>query len=290
MKAAAFDYVRAHDLGHALALLAQHGPDAKPIAGGQSLVPMMAMRLVRPAWLVDINRVAEIKGSQTRVDSVLMGAATRQRDVLEQPNLNAELPLVRDALLWVGHVQTRNRGTVGGSLAHADPAAELPLAAQVLGATLLLQSKARGPRRVVAQDFFVGAMTTALAEDECLVAIEWPRWQPPAGARVRSAFDEIAQRRGDFAMAAAACQVQLDAHGRCQRASLGLGGLGGTPVAFPDLAQQLIGQRIQAPLAQAVARAAAARCEPGNDTHASTEYRRELGAVLLERVLLRAAA
>jgi carbon-monoxide dehydrogenase medium subunit/2-furoyl-CoA dehydrogenase FAD binding subunit len=278
--------VRATDVAHALALLEEHGMDAKLVAGGQSLVPMMAMRLARPALLVDINRLAELKGMQVEADHVRVGAATRQRDVAEHAALPEALPLVRDALRWVGHVQTRNRGTVGGSLVHADPTAELPLAALMLGATLHLRSAKGGERSVAAADFFLGAMFTAVADTECLVAIDWPVW---AGPGVRTAFDETAMREGDFAMAAAACQLHLDEAGICRRAVIGLGGMDATPRAFPELATQLVGQRIDEPLAREVAHAAVALTQPGDDVHADADYRRELGTVLLTRVLLQAA-
>ncbi|MDQ8031438.1 MAG: FAD binding domain-containing protein [Bordetella sp.] len=287
MKAAPFDYIRAEGLSHALALLARHGADCKPIAGGQSLVPMMAMRLARPAVLVDINRLAELKQVTIAADAVHMGAATRQRDVEDDTALHAALPLVRDALRWVGHVQTRNRGTVGGSLVHADPSAELPLAAAVLGATMHLRSEAEGARAVAAQDFFQGPMFTAVGETECLVGIDWPVWP---GGGVRTGFEETAMRHGDFAMASAACQLQMGPDGICRRAAIGMGGVDGTPLAFPALAERLVGQRIGAALARDVAQACAERTEPGADLFADAAYRRHLAAVLMARVLLRAAA
>ncbi len=287
MKAAPFDYVRAESVEHVLDLLAQHGGDAKPLAGGQSLVPMMAMRLARPAVLVDINRLPDLKGWSEDTDTVRMGATLRQRDVEDDTELHARLPLVRDALHWVGHVQTRNRGTVGGSLVHADPAAELPLAATVLGATLRLRSRREGERRLPAAEFFLGPMFTAVGEDECLVGIEWPVWPGPG---VRTAFEETAMRHGDFAMAAAACQLQIGPDGVCRRAAIGLGGVDGTPLAFEEEARQLVGRRIDDGLARDVAAACVARAEPGSDLHADADYRRHLGAVMLRRVLLKAAA
>lgn len=286
MKAAAFDYQRPGSLAQALDVLAQHGGDAKLLAGGQSLVPMMAMRLARPAVLVDINRLPELKGLRIEDELVWMGATTRQREVEDNHELHAALPLLRDALHWVGHVQTRNRGTVGGSLVHADPSAELPLSALMLDAQLHLRS-AKAERTLGAAEFFYAPMYTAVAEDECLLAISWPRW---AGSGLRTGFEETAMRQGDFAMASAACQLQLDEAGVCRRAALGLGGMDGTPRAFPELATQLIGQRITPALAQEVAHSAAAQTEPGSDMHAAADYRRELGAVLLARVLQRAAA
>jgi aerobic carbon-monoxide dehydrogenase medium subunit len=286
MKAAPFDYIRAGTVPHALDVLAQYGAEAKLVAGGQSLVPMMAMRLARPAVLVDINRLAELKQVEIAPASVHMGAATRQCDVERDTDLHAALPLLRDALQWVGHIQTRNRGTVGGSLAHADPSAELPLAAAILGATLRLESLQAGAREVAAEDFFLGPMLTAAAEDECLTGIDWPVWQ---GVGVTTAFEETAMRHGDFAMASAACQLQLDADGTCRRAALGMGGVDGVPRSFPGLAAQLVGRRIDAGLARDVANAAAQQTEPGSDLHADAGYRRHLAAVLMARVLQRAA-
>jgi carbon-monoxide dehydrogenase medium subunit/2-furoyl-CoA dehydrogenase FAD binding subunit len=286
MKAAAFDYARPADLDEALALLAEHGSDGKLIAGGQSLVPMMAMRLVRPAMLIDINRLAELKQIQREGQSVFMGGGFRQRVLEDSPELDATLPLPRRALEWVGHVQTRNRGTVGGSLVHADPSAELPLAAQVLGARLHLATKT-GERSLDATDFFLGPMVTNVSETECLIGIEWPVWE---GTGIAAAFEETSIRHGDFAMAAAGCQLQLDANGICRRAAFGLGGVAGTPVAYPELAKQLAGQRLTPEVTKEIARTAADQSDPGSDLHASAEYRRHLAAVLLERVLNQAAA
>jgi aerobic carbon-monoxide dehydrogenase medium subunit len=330
MKAAAFEYVRAHDLEHVLQLLEAYGGDAKPIAGGQSLVPMMAMRLARPALLVDINRLAALRGiehgeahdgagdhskraarhamesdaclasqgdgheyprrdarpGKNATDRVRIGATVRQVDVERDEVLHVALPLVRDALKWVGHAQTRNRGTIGGSLVHADPSAELPLAAVVLGATLHLASTS-GSRTVDADDFAVGPMMTAIDPAECLTAIDWPVW---SGPRVVTGFDEVAMRHGDFAMAAAACQLQFDGDETCVRAALGLGGVDGRPRAFPELAARLVGRRIDSTVAREIAADAVADTEPGSDLHASADYRRHLARVLLARILVRASA
>jgi CO/xanthine dehydrogenase FAD-binding subunit len=285
VKAAPFDYIRADSVEHALGLLDEHGGDAKLVAGGQSLVPMMAMRLARPALLVDINRLGELKTLTPEADKVVTGAGVRQREIEDAHELDAKIPLVRKALRWVGHSQTRNRGTVGGSVVHADPSAELPLAALVLGATMRLRSHTDGEREVLASDFFYGPMVTAVAENECLLAIDWPVWN---GGRVAAAFEETAIRHGDFAMASAACQLQLNADGTVGRASFGLGGVSGTPLAFPEIAQRLVGQRLTPELAHEVAQAAARECDPGSDMHASAEYRRHLAAILLARVLQQA--
>lgn len=286
MKAAPFEYVRVDSVAQALELLAEHGMDAKLVAGGQSLVPMMAMRLARPALLVDINRLTALKTLSDTSEHVTTGAGVRQRTLEDTPALDASLPLMRKALRWVGHAQTRNRGTVGGSLVHADPSAELPLTALVLGATMRIQSHAEGERRVSAQDFFLGPMFTAVSEIECLMDIQWPVWQGP---RIAAAFEETAIRHGDFAMASAACQLQVDASGVVTRASFGLGGVDGAPLAFPALAQTLCGQRLSPELAQDLAQAAAKESNPGSDIHGTAEYRRHLAGVLLARVLQQAA-
>jgi len=287
MKAAPFDYIRPVSLEHALEMLEQHGPDAKLIAGGQSLVPMMAMRLARPTILVDINRLDTLRGIAAGPAAVITGATTRQRALQESATLGQAVPLIGAALHWVGHVQTRNRGTVGGSLVHADPSAELPLAVTVLDARIHLRSKAEGARQLSASEFFAGPMFTTTGETECVTEIEWPVWH---GERVACAFEETAIRHGDFAIAAAACQLQLDADGICRRAALGLGGMAGTPLAFPDLAETLIGHRITASLAREVAEAAVARSDPGSDLQADADYRRHIASVLLTRVIMRACA
>src|SRR5712692_11892064 len=281
LKAAPFEYARAASLSEVCALLAAHGDGAKLLAGGQSLVPMMAMRLVRPAWLVDINEIAALKFIAIEQDVVRTGACARQCVVERDEALALRVPLLRRALAWVGHVQTRNRGTIGGSLAHADPCAELPLVAQVLGARMRLRSAA-GARTVTAGEFFVGPMSTAMKPDECLEEIHWPAWRE---RRTGSAFTELSIRHGDFAIVAAAAQVALDTDGRCVRAAFGLGGVGGMPLAFPKLAAGLVGSRLEEDSILETAKAAVAECEPGSDLHASAQYRRHLAGVLAARAL-----
>ena len=281
MKATAFEYVRAGSIGEACELLRQDGDAVKLIAGGQSLVPMMAMRLARPRRLVDINEIAALKFVALEPNVVRIGACTRQCVIERNDALAARVPLLRQALAWAGHVQTRNRGTVGGSLAHADPAAELPLAAQLLGARMMLRSTT-GARAVPAGEFFVGPLTTAIQPHECLEEIHWPVWAEP---RTGSAFTEVSRRHGDFAIVAAAAQIAVDDDGRCVRASFGLGGGGSTPLAFPKLAERLIGTRLEETAVQSVAYDAAIELDPGGDLHASAGYRRHLAAVLAARVL-----
>jgi carbon-monoxide dehydrogenase medium subunit/2-furoyl-CoA dehydrogenase FAD binding subunit len=285
MKAAPFDYVRADSLSHALETLNQFGGDAKLIAGGQSLVPMMAMRLARPTCLIDINRLDSLKDIQLQAHEVKLGAGVRQRDLEFHPQLNSHLPLIAKGIQWVGHEQTRNRGTVGGSLVHADPSAELALAALVLDVCLQLESQKDGVRTLQAADFFLGPMFTAVGETEALTDITWPVWQ---GGRIGTAFEETAIRKGDFAMASAACQIQTSADGAITKISFGLGGIDGTPLVYPELAASLMGQNMTPELAQHIAHAAAQQSQPGSDMHASAEYRKHLAQALLTRALLSA--
>ncbi len=281
MKAAPFDYVRAGSIDEACELLRQRGDDVKLIAGGQSLVPMMAMRLTRPRCLVDVNEIPALKFITIESGAARTGACTRQCSIERDDALAARVPLLRQALAWVGHVQTRNRGTVGGSLVHADPAAELPLAAQVLGAAMKLRSTG-GARTVSAAEFFVGPLMTATEPAECLEEIHWPVWPE---RRTGSAFIEISRRHGDFAIVAAAAQVALDGDGRCVRASFGLGGGGSIPRAFPDIARRLIGTRLEEEAVKEAAHDAAAEIEFPGDLHGSAAYRGQLAAVLAARAL-----
>lgn len=285
MKAAKFDYILADDLAHAQAVLQQCGGDAKLIAGGQSLVPMMAMRLAQPAQLVDINRLKQLKRRSTNEHAVRIGATVRQCEIEADRELANELPLLHQMMPWVGHQQTRNRGTLGGSLVHADPSAELPLAAVILDAKFRLVSEASGERWLPASEFFVAPMECAINDTECLVEIEWPRW---SGERIAATFDEIAIRKGDFAIAAAGCQMQLDDDARISRLAFGLGGVAGTALAFPQLSTRLIGQTPTAELINDTVSDAVEHTDPGSDMHAGTDYRRHLATTLLQRVLTRA--
>ncbi len=286
MKAAPFEYVRAASISEACELLRQDGDDIKLIAGGQSLAPMMAMRLTRPSRLVDINEIAALKFIALERNAARIGACTRQCDLARHNVLAERVPLLRKALAWVGHTQTRNRGTVGGSLAHADPAAELPLVAQVLGAEMHVRS-CDGRRALTACGFFMGPLTTALDAKECLEEIHWPVWNE---RRVGSSFMEVSRRHGDFAMIEACAQVAVDDNGHCTRVVFGLGGGGTTPLAFPALSARLIGTRLDDDLVQSVAQEAAVQLDAGSDLHASAEYRKHLATVLAARVIRAAAA
>ncbi len=281
MKPVPFEYVRASSIGEACDVLQREGDAVKLIAGGQSLVPLMAMRLVRPGLLLDINEIAALKFISLETDTARIGACTRQALVERDGALAARVPLLRQALAWVGHAQTRNRGTLGGSLAHADPCAELPLTAQVLGARMVLRGTA-GTRIVPAGDFFSGPMMTVTGPQECLEEVHWPIWSEP---RTGSAFTEISNRHGDFAMVAAAAQLALDGDGRCVRAAFGLGGVDQTPLAFPQLAARLVGTRLDEAVVQSVAQDAAAAARPGSDLFATSAYRRHLAGVLGARAI-----
>ena len=273
--------MRAASVTAACALLRAHGDDAKLIAGGQSLVPMMAMRLTRTARLIDINEIATLKFVALDADVARTGACTRQCAMERDTALAAHVPLLQQALAFVGHSQTRNRGTVGGSLMHADPAAELPLVALVLGATLVLRS-VDSVRYLPATEFFIAPLTTAAKADECLEEIHWPVWNK---LRIGSAFTETSCRHGDFAIVAAAAQVALDTDGRCVRASFGIGGGNSTPLVFPSIAINLAGTYLDEQTITDAAQAAAAEVEFSSDLHAGADYRQHLAAVLTARAL-----
>ena len=281
MKSAAFEYVRATSIDEVCDWLRTDGDDSKLIAGGQCLVPMMAMRLTRPSRLININEIDALKFIRVEKDAVRTGACTRQCVIARDAALAKAVPLLKQALEWVGHVQTRNHGTVGGSLVHADPAAEMPLVAQILGAQMVLRSHA-GTRTVGAAEFFEGPLATATRADECLEEIRWPVWTEK---HTGSAFTEISRRHGDFALVAAAAQIAVDENGTCTRASFGLAGGGYIPMAFPKLATRLVGSKLQDDVVQSVVNDAATEFDPGGDLHASPEYRRQLAAVLAARML-----
>jgi CO/xanthine dehydrogenase FAD-binding subunit len=287
MKAAEFDYVRAGTVEEICRLLAGARGEGKIIAGGQTLVPLLVMRLARPMLVVDINRVDDLKGISAGQDGVLIGAGTRHADVLADPMLQQRLPLLAKALKMVGHPQTRNRGTIGGSLANADPAAEIGLVACTLDADITARSN-DGERVIPSADFFAGAMTTALSPEECLTRIRFPLWRD--AIRLGTGFDEMSIRRSDFALVACACQIALDAEGVCRRVTLGIGGAEPTPVRFAEAEKSLVGTRLDAAdIDRATAKLRDA-IEPLSDTHASADYRRRVAVALAARTLASARA
>jgi CO/xanthine dehydrogenase FAD-binding subunit len=288
MKAVDFDYARPGSVGEACRLLAEAAGDGKIIAGGQTLVPLLAMRLARPALLVDLNRIPELQGIEQSGDAVILRACTRQAVALADRTIRQRVPLLAKALRFVGHVQTRNRGTIGGSLANADPSAEIGLAALALGAEIEARSAA-GDRRIAIADFFIGPMMTALEAEECLISVRFPIWPGP-GRRVGTGFQEVSARRSDFAIAAVAVQLQLDGDGVCRRIALGVGGAGARPLSVDAAAARLKGTRLAAPDLAAAARIVRDTVEPDSDLHASADYRRRLAGALVERAVAEAAA
>ncbi|MGH7553620.1 MAG: FAD binding domain-containing protein [Longimicrobiales bacterium] len=283
MKPAPFEYFAPETLEEALALLARYGDDAKPLAGGQCLIPVLNFRLARPAVLIDLNRIASLAGIQATRDGLRIGAMTRQREAERSALIAQAAPLLAEALPHVAHPQIRNRGTLGGSLAHADPAAELPAVALALDAMFRLRS-ARGERRLEARDFFTGLFATVLASDELLVEIDVPAL--PAGTAI--AFEEIARRHGDYALLGVAAVVALDSAGVCRDARLAYVNAGPGPQRAPTAEAALVGRRPDARSIDECAQAALSDLRPSADVHASVEYRRQLARVLTMRALNRA--
>lgn len=280
MKPPAFDYLSPTSLAEVHELLSTHGEDGKILAGGQSLVPLLNMRLAHPSTLIDINRVTELDYIRKTADGGLaIGALTRQQTLLEDAVVAEHTPLLVEATRYIGHRTIRNRGTVGGTLAHADPAAEMPAVMVALDAEFVVTS-AGGERVIPAREFFVDYLTTALAQDELLTEVRIPAAAPRTG----SAFQEVSRRHGDFAIVAVAALVTLADDGSCADARLVLTGVGGTPQAL-DLTGTLIGQAPTAEVIKAAANKAATEIEPTADIHATEAYRRQLARVLSRRAL-----
>jgi len=275
-----FEYVAPTSLEEALALRAEHGHDGAVLAGGQSLMPLLNLRMAHPAVVIDLGRVPGLAGIREWDGGIAIGAMTRQREAERSDLVGARTPLLAQALRLVGHSAIRNRGTVGGSLAHADGAAELPAVALALGAELVARS-ARGERTIAADDFFLGFLTTALEPDELLVEVRFPRPRPHA------AIHEFARRHGDFAIVAAAVAVDLDGD-VIREPRIVIGGVDEVPLRVEAAERVLDGA---APGGEAFAeagRAAADAVEPSSDVHGSAEYRKELTDVLVRRALAEA--
>jgi aerobic carbon-monoxide dehydrogenase medium subunit len=285
MKLPRFEYACPATLAEAVALLASRDGEAKALAGGQSLVPMLAFRIAAPALLVDLKKLPGLKEIKIGDDGVRLGAMVRWRDILDDARLKRAHPLLVAAVEHVAHYQIRNRGTVGGSIAHADPAAELPGIAVVCDAQIAVTGKA-GARTIPAEKLFLGALTTALAPDEIITEIRLPAW--PAGRRW--GFREFARRRGDFALAAAAVFYDRDADGRAANAHVAVVGVGDRPARLASVEAVVNGQTIDAALAERAAEATSAAVDPQDDIHASAAYRRSLAGTMVERALLAAAA
>jgi CO/xanthine dehydrogenase FAD-binding subunit len=280
MKPAPFKYIAATSLEQALALKAQHGDEAKFLAGGQSLIPAMNFRLARPAILIDINGIESLAGVRTSGGTARIGPLTRYRALQRDAAFAGLFPLIGEALPHIAHPQIRNRGTIGGNLSHADPASELPAIAVALRARVHVQS-ARRARSVAAADFFVSALTTDLEADEMLTEIELPLQIPRTG----SCFMEVARRRGDFAIVGVAAQMTLDDHGACRDIRLTFCGVGETPVDASPAANVLIGQPPTGNTFRDVAASVQTMIEPAGSVHGTADYQRYVAGVLTERAL-----
>lgn len=282
MKPAPFQYHRPETIGAVIECLCSL-EDAKLLAGGQSLLPMMNFRYVTPAHVIDLNRVSELQGIEIDGDTLLVGAMTRQRELKASKLIRERCPLMAEALHWVGHVQTRNRGTLGGSLAHLDPAAELPGVLLAHDAVLQLTGPG-GMREVPMAEWAIAYMTPNLEPDELLWRIRIPLWPKGHGY----GFQELARRHGDFAMAGAAALVQLES-AKIQRTAIALIGVDDGPLRLTAAEQQLQGQSPSRSLIETASRAAHEL--PGiEDVHASAEYRRKIAAVMTRRALNQALA
>jgi carbon-monoxide dehydrogenase medium subunit len=285
MKPAAFEYHRPATVAEALAVLAEVGHDGKVLAGGQSLVPLLNMRLAAPRHLVDVNWLAELDEVAVDHDAVRVGAIARHARVEHDPGAAEAVPLLRQAIEDIAHTTVRNRGTVVGSLVHADPAAELPAVLVLLGGSVELASAGNGPRRVAAADFFVGPLESALRPGELATAAVFPR--PPAGSG--GAWVELARRHGDYAVCGAGVLVRLDQGLRVASARAALISVGPVPVPV-DLTDALGGQPHDAADWAAAGRLAAAAVDPDDDIHATAAYRRHLAGVLTALAARSAAA
>ncbi|HUP76848.1 MAG TPA: xanthine dehydrogenase family protein subunit M [Acidimicrobiales bacterium] len=280
MKSPPFEYFAPRSLDEALALLHEHGDEAKVLAGGQSLIPILALRLAHPAVLVDIGGIDTL-GEIARNGSLTIGASVTQRRAERSAEVAAASALLAETLPQIAHPQIRNRGTVGGSLAHADPAAELPAVMLALDAVMTIRGPG-GTRSVAAADFFRSYLETAVGVDEMLVDVRVPI---PSATGVGSSFQEISRRHGDFALAGAATQVELDTDGRVRRASIAFCGVASTPVRAGAATAALVGRVLDKPTIDEIARLAATDLDPPSDVHATGAYRKHIAGVLASRTL-----
>lgn len=278
MKPPPFDYVAPDTLEGALAVLAEHGDEAQPLAGGQSLVPMLSLRVARPSVLLDLNRIASLSGISIEGDVIRVGAMTRQVDVLRNADIARHLPAFADAVRLVGHFQTRNRGTIGGSVSLGEPAAENPAFAVALDAELTLQS-ARGSRTVMARDFYTGPYMTLRRDDELLTSISY---RPPSGARI--GIEEIAQRKGDFALTGLVASLCV-AGGTISDARIAWLGMASTPIRATEAEAALNGASLAGLDLAGLAELALAETDPADDGHATAAYRRDAGRVVFSRLI-----
>jgi carbon-monoxide dehydrogenase medium subunit len=284
MKPPRFAYYDPESVVEAVELKSRFETDALVLAGGQSLVPMLNTRLARPDALIDINRIDSLQNVEVGPTHVEFGALVRQHRLESDPQVARHVPLLAAVTHYIGHVENRHRGTIGGSLAHADSAAELPTAALTLDAELLIEGPA-GRRVETAQDFFAGWMTTTIAPDELLVGVRFPITPTGAGW----GFVEVARREGDFALAAAAAQLSLDDAGRVSSIAIGVASITDRPVRAADTEAQLMGRLLTPETVAAAARAVEDQVTASDDMHATHSYRRHLAATVTQRAVLAAA-
>lgn len=285
MKLPLFNYICPDTLDEAIQFLDSCDGEAKIIAGGQSLLPILAFRLGAPDHIVDIRKITGLDGIEVGADGVYLGAKVLWRDIAQNARLDSAHPLLKAAIEHVAHYQIRNRGTIGGSLAHADPASEFPGIAVTCGASIEIIGPS-GMRTVEAEEFFVGPLSTVLAPNEIIVGARLPLW--PEGRRW--AFEEFSRRRGDFAMAGIALYYDLDAHGRVSHSHVGVIGACDRPQRLPEVERLLDENIIDEELISVAANAAARSVSPPDDLHASAAYRRALVSALVERALAHTAA
>jgi aerobic carbon-monoxide dehydrogenase medium subunit len=284
MKPPRFEYFVPRTLDQALSHLAEHGDRAKVLAGGQSLIPMLNFRLAQPAVVIDINRLGDLDHVHADDGGIAVGALARQHAVERSPTIRTRLPLVAEACRHIGHLPIRHRGTIGGNLAHGDPASELPAVMVALEAQLSATSR-RGVRTLPADQFFTGPLSTALQPDELLTEIRIPALPNRTGA----AFVEMARRAGDYALVGVAALLTLDDSGRCQRARVALCGVGPTPIRAREAEQALVGQAPAGPPLDGAADRAAASTRPASDLHGSAEFRRKLARYFTRQAIALAA-
>jgi aerobic carbon-monoxide dehydrogenase medium subunit len=285
VKSPPFEYFAPSSLDEALALLHEHGDDAKVLAGGQSLIPILALRLAHPAVLVDIGGIVAL-GDIAANGMLTIGAGVTQRQAERSLTVTSTCPLLAETLPSIAHPQIRNRGTVGGSVAHADPAAELPAVMLALDAIMTIRGLT-GTRTVAAADFFQSYLETAIAVDELLIDIRVP---VVAATGAGAAFQEISRRHGDFALAGAATRVELDSDGRVREARVAFCGVAATPVSADAATSALVGRALDEATITEVSRLAAAELDPPSDVHATGAYRKHIAGVLASRTLTLANA
>ncbi len=280
MKPPRFAYSDPETRGEVLDLLENYGDEAKILAGGQSLVPLLNMRLAQPAQLIDINRLTDLSYIREVDGGLAIGALTRQREVERSPLVRQRCPLLARAVPWIGHAPIRSRGTIGGSLTHADPAAELPAVLQALGGFIRVESQS-GSRTIPAEEFFISQLQTSITSQELVIEA----WFPVAPARSGTAFIEVSRRHGDYALVGVAAQLTTDESDTILEAHLALMGVGETPVRLSEAEAALVGERPSEALFSAVAELSMSELEPDADLHASGEYRRYVAGVLVNRAL-----